>query len=352
MISSRPVRLLFGLVFLAAGPLHAAEPAGTWQAPASDGRAWKHDATGLAFPQQLGTYRLGGVFEYRAGGVLVRYENLEERARADVFLFKAGAALPTVEDKHRRILAEMDAVVNDFEGMVRQGRYKNLQLGELAGGELELWQQNAIPIATRTLTATRLGVSSEGAVEAVIQQWVGITVFAEHVVTIRHMRPADTGEAGQGAMKTLVGLIFQLIKDPALRAHIQQLLDAYLAKPFSADGEQAAAAVLAYLKQTPYFPINIPEKPVAEWLEHFKAVAPGTQDTLLRAFMLGSAKAAFADADAEACLKEGARHFALIYRQSVKEHPRLSRPDIESFVAAAEKGLGASWLKDFSDSAR
>ncbi len=347
-----PVKSL-SLVFLACTAvfklLPAAEPGGQWTPPTNDGRPWKHGPTKLSFPNFLADYRFAGHFEYKDGGVLLRYENLNEQARMDVFLFKAGlAAQASLEDKHRRILAEMDTVTRDMESMAKQGRYKNLVLGEMAGGELELWQQQSLPIATRVITATRMGISDDGSAEAVVRQWLGITILDDYLITIRHMRPASTGDAGEAAMKRLVGLVFQVIKDPSLRSHIQQLVDDYLAAPFSDDGLQASGAVLAYLKNTPYFPINLPEDPLSGWLEHCKAIAPGTEDQLLRAFMLGSAKAAFNDGDAETCLKEGGRQFAKIYRILVAQHPGIRRPEMEDFVIAAEKGEGHVWLKAHS----
>jgi hypothetical protein len=334
------------LFFLSVLTASAAEPSGQWVPPATDGTSWKHQPTQLSFPTFLGDYRFAGHFDYKDGGVLLRYENPQEQGRMDVFLFKSEVPLPTTEDKHRRILAEMSTVSRDMESMVKQGRYKNLTVGDPIGGELELWQKQSLPIATSIITATRIGTTEAGTEEAVVRQWLGITVLDDYLITLRHMRPASTGDAGEEAMKRLIGLIFQVIKDPSLRVHIRQLVEDYMADPFSEKGGEAAGAVLAYLKQTPYFPINIPEDPVAGWLEHCKTVAPGTEDHLLRAFMLGSAKAAFADGDARTCFKEGARQFAVIYRKLVAEHPQITRPEMEVFVTRAEKGEGDLWLKE------
>lgn len=338
--------MLLPLLLALSGPLQSAEPKGEWTPPSQDNKPWKHKETGLSFPASLGDYRFAGHFEYADGGVLLRYENLNEQARADVFLFKAGGAFPTLPDKQRRILAELDTVKMDMESMVKQGRYKNLVTSDFQAGELELWQKQAIPIATGVITATRIGISEQGSEEAIVRQWVGVTMLDSYLITIRYMRPARTGEAGEEAMKRLVGLIFQVIKDPSIRTHIVDLVDGYLADPFSQDGDHAAGAVLAYLKQTPYFPINIPENPVAGWLQHCKQIAPGTEEKLLKAFMLGSAKAAFADGDAETCLKEGSRQFAKVYRHLVTQYPQITRPEMEQFVSAAEKGDGAIWMKE------
>ncbi|MES2738154.1 MAG: hypothetical protein V4672_17660 [Verrucomicrobiota bacterium] len=334
------------LLFLSVLTASAAEPSGQWVPPATDGTSWKHQPTQLSFPPFLGDYRFAGHFDYKDGGVLLRYENPQEQGRMDVFLFKSEVPLPTTEDKHRRILAEMSTVSRDMESMVKQGRYKNLTIGDPIGGELELWQKQSLPIATSIITATRIGTTEAGTEEAVVRQWLGITILDDYLITLRHMRPASTGDAGEEAMKRLIGLIFQVIKDPSLRVHIRQLVEDYMADPFSAKGGEAAGAVLAYLKQTPYFPINIPEDPIAGWMEHCKTVAPGTEDHLLRAFMLGSAKAAFADGDARTCFKEGARQFAVIYRKLVAEHPQITRPEMEVFVTRAEKGEGDLWLKE------
>lgn len=328
--------------------LSAAEPSGQWIGPNVDGKAWKHTPTQLSFPNFLGDYRFTGHFEYDNGGTLVRYENLEEQARLDIFLFKNSVPILTLNDKRLRLLSEMDIIKSDMETMAKEGRYKNLNFSEIGGGELDLWQKQSIPIATRIITATRQGISKEGSEEAVVRQWVGATLMDDYLITIRHMRPIHTGDAGEEAMKRMVGMVFQILKDPSLRTHIETLLKEYLADPFSDHGEQVSAAVLAYLKQTPYFPINIPEDPVADWLNHCKSIAPGTEDELLRAFMLGGAKAAFADGDAVACLKEGSLQFAKIYRVLVKDHPQISLPEMESFVTAAEKGEGALWMQKYS----
>jgi hypothetical protein len=124
------------------------------------------------------------------------------------------------------------------------------------------------------------------------------------------------------------------------------MLDSYHENPFTPESEQAAAAVLAYLQQNPMLPVHVPEHPIAAWLERCKAAAPGTEDHLLRAFMLGSAKAAFDGADPAKSVNEGARQFARVYRHLVAQHPAIALPDMQPFIAAAEKGAGATWLRE------
>ncbi len=324
----------------------AGEPSGRWKTPSKDGRPWKHAGTGLSFPTMLGGFRLAGEFQYEKGGSFIRYENLEERVRADIFFFPVAVKAATVEEQQRLILQEMDSVTTDFDAMVKQGRYKNLSIGPLGGGSIDLWMKDDAPLAARVITATRIGQNDDGVVEAVLKQWVGITYFENHLITIRQMRPISTGDAGEEGFKNFGGMIFQIIKDPALRADISRMIDLYLADPFSDDSVQATGAVLAYLKQTPFYPISIPEYPISDWLENSKKVAPGTEGHLLSAFMLASAKAAFADGDAATCLKAGAKQFALIYRQLAVKNPQIKLPEIEDFAAATESGHGGEWLTE------
>ncbi|HYF34199.1 MAG TPA: hypothetical protein VD994_02825 [Prosthecobacter sp.] len=336
-----PFLCALGLILPGLG--HGADPRGEWQAPARDGSPWKHAGTGLTFPQILGDYRLSGQFTYKDGGVLLRYENADSRARADIFMFQAPAVAQT-EDKHRLLLREMDTVEADMRAMAKQGRYKNLQFTDVVGKEIDLWMRDDLPIAVRTLTATRVH-SGSTLQEAPVKQWIGITLFENHILTIRHLRPLETGDQGERDMEIFIGDIYQIIKDPSLRQEIKRLLEAYHANPFSKESEEAAAAVLAYLQQSPLLPVHVPQHPISGWLERCKAAAPGTEDHLLRAFMLGSAKAAFETPDPAKSVNEGARQFARVYRHLVQQHPSIALPDMQPFITAAEKGEGAAWLR-------
>lgn len=334
----------FFLLFVVVLSSYAAEPAGEWKAPARDGRPWQHAGTGLSFPQQLGGYRLAGEFTYTSGGCFIRYENLEEQARADIFFFPVKKPVTVMEEKQRLILQELDGVVADMRGMAKMGKYKNLEISDVAASGIDLWMKEDLPMAIRTINATRIGKSSEGVAEVLIKQWVAVTFLEDHLLTIRQMRPASTGDGGLEGLKNFGSMVIQVIKDPPLRADISRMIDLYMAAPFSEDSIQAQGAVLAYLKNTPFYPISIPEYPVSDWLEHCKKLAPGTQDHLLAAFMLGSAKAAFNEGDAATCMNAGAKQFAIIYRQLVAKHPDIKLAEIEAFAVDAEKGHGGDWL--------
>ena len=325
------------------------EPPGRWITPDPNGKPWKHKPTSLAFPVMLGGYRLAGEFKYeQGGGCFIRYENLEERARGDIFFFPTQGKVTTMEAKQGLILQEMDGVMNDLRAMSKEGRYKNLEIGELGAAGIDLWLKEDLPLAVRVCTMTRVAQTKEGTEQVQIKQWVGITVLDDHIVTIRQMRPTSTGDDGEAGLKNFASMVIQVIKDPPLRAGLNEMIDLYMADPFSEDSIQATGAVLAYLKNTPFYPINIPEYPVQDWLAHCQKQAPGTEEQLLSAFMLGSAKAAFAEGDARTCLNAGAKQFAIIYQKLLAKHPNIAVPELPQFLPEALKGTGGDWLLTYA----
>ena len=330
-----------------------AEPPGRWSALNAEGQPWKHEGTGLTFPQLLGGYRLAGEFVYSTGGGrFIRYENLEQRARGDIFFFPVPAKDITMEEKQRLILQEMDNVVKDLDVMTKEGRYKNLVIGELGVGDIPLWEKDALPLAARVCEMTRTTQTKDGPAEARLKQWAGILILDGYLITIRQMRPITPQDDGAAALQAFAQMVTKIIKDPPLRAGVAKMIDRYMTDPLSDESVQATGAVLAYLKTAPDLPISIPEYPVQDWLAHCKKVAPGTEEHLLSAFMLGSAKAALAGGNSLTCLNAGATQFAKIFRALHAKHPALSVPQIDAFLSAASAGTGGDWLLRYTSSGK
>ena len=345
-MSLRPVFLFFCLLTSLG---YTAEPPGQWYAPDPNGKPWQHEATGLTFPSTLGTHRLAGEFRFNDGvGRFLRYESLEERSRSDIFFFPASDKEITVDERQRLILQELDRVVKDVQAMVQAGRYKNLRVNPVGTGGVELWQMDALPMAAQLCEMTRVAQTPNGTEEALVKQWTGILYLKGYLITIRQMRSVTPEDDGAVAMQAFTSQVLKVIKDPPLRQGVSALIELYLQAPFSEDSVQATAAVLAYLKGASDLPISIPEYPVQDWLELCKKQAPGTEEHLLRAFMLGSAKRAFAGGNARDCLNAGAAQFAKIYRELLAKHPSLSVPSIDAFLSAAMEGKGADWLLSYS----
>lgn len=342
------------LLAAVAGPLCGAtggddNSQGTWSKPPGDGKPWRHSGTGLSFPQLIGTYRLAGEFRFKeSGGTFIRYESTEDRARADIFFFPHPVRPASLQDARAVINTELDAVISNFQALANQGRYKNVVLDQPADGEIPLWPEGSAPLTVRSLVATKVADTPEGRKEAQIKQWTGVTLFGGHLITIRYVHPTDTGQKGETALQNFAGAVFQIIKDPALRAQMKQMIEVYLADPLAPQGEQAAAVVLAYVQKTPFVSAPVPPEPLTTWMEHFRQQSPGSETHLLRAFVIGSAQAGLNESDPDTCLAAGAKQFLLVYHELSRRNPALKFAAVDELAAAVEKGQAAAYLKDKS----
>lgn len=342
---------VLGLFLIVAGAVRGAESdpdssQGTWEKPPADGKPWRHSGTGLSFPQQLGSYRMAAEFRFKeGGGKFIRYESMDDRARADIFFFPHTTSELSVEDTKAAINNELDSLIDQFQQRANQGRYKNVVIDQPGDGEIPLWPKGSLPLSVRSLVATKVADTTEGPKEAQLKQWTGVTMLKGHLVTIRYMHPTATGEKGEAALKGFAGMIFQIIKDPQLRAQVKDLVQIYFADPLSAEGNQAATAVLAYIQKTPFVNVPIPTAVLAPWLDFFKANAPGSEIQLLRAFALGSAQAGLDDADPDICMTSGAKQFLAIYDHFIHENPLLKVPDVDELKSAVEHGDVPGFMK-------
>lgn len=336
--------LLLGVC--AAADADMEESQGTFAKPPSGGMPWKHGGTGLSFPQQLGSCRLVAQFAFKeGGGVFIRYESPGDLARGDVFFFPRTKSTLSREDIKAAINNELETVVAQFRKMADAGRYKNVVVDQPADGEIPLWPAGSLPLSVRSLVATKIADTLEGKKEAQVKQWTGVTMLKGNIITIRYMHPTATGEKGEAALKAFAGMIFQIIKDPQLRAQMRDFVQIYLADPFSADGQQAATAVLAYIQKTPFVNVPIPVDALAPWLDQFKRLAPGSEIQLLRAFAMGSAQAGLNDAETEVALTSGARQFLEIYGRFIHQNPLLRIAGIDDLKSAVEHNDVAAFLK-------
>ena len=319
---------------------------GQWHQPPPNGKPWKHEGTGLSYPARIQDYGLVGELRFKqGGGGFIRYENAIDRARADIFFIPHPPADIAEADARAALLAELDSAIKDMQAMTNQGRYKNLVLEEPEQGAIPLWPTGELPLAARALTAVKIADLPQGPQEVKLRQWIGVTRLKGHLITIRHTHPAATGESGDGGANEFIGAMFQIIKDPPLRAQVRQMVQEYLASPLSPEGESAAAVVLAYIEKTPFLAVPIPIEALAPWLDHFKKIAPGTEMQLLRAFVIGSAQAALNESDPDTALTAGARQFLLIYQELTRRNPTLALPAVADLAAAVQRGEAPAFIK-------
>lgn len=330
-------------------PLQGEDLPGKWSAPPERGGSVLHEGTNLAFPPKLVGYELAGIFDFATEeGMFVRYVNADQRSRADIFLFPLQDKPESVEAKRKVIVDEIDAVIFRLQDMAESGVYKDIEVGELKVGEIELWKEEALPLGSREVKATRIANSEEGTQQAEILQWTGATVYRDYVITIRHLRPQDSGEAGKGSMDAFVTAVVQLIKDPSLQKEVTDRLKLYLADPLGPSAVEHTAVVLAYLNQSLAIPTLVPAPPLTTWLDEAEKEAKGTRDTLAHAFVMGHTNYILANPDAEmdVRLEAACAQLIAVYELLKQRQPEIQQPQLDELQKAVSEGKGAAFIKE------
>lgn len=323
--------------------------AGKWSPPPERGGSVLHEGTKLAFPPKLADYELAGIFDFSTEeGMFVRYVSDSQRSRADVFLFPLVDKPSELEAKQRVILGEIDAVIFRLEEMIREGVYKDLKVADLKVGTIELWKEEALPLGSRQLEVTRIGQKDQGTVEAKLIQWIGATVFRDYSITIRHLRPQSSGEAGEKSMESFAAGVIQLIKDPSLQAEVEERLKLYAADPLGSSAVENTAVVLAYLNQSLSIPTLVPAPPLTTWLDDCERASEGAKQILEHAFVMGHANHILKhpDASMDDRLEAATWQMVEVYEKMKQRRPEVQQAQLDQLQKAVRAGNGAEYLKE------
>jgi hypothetical protein len=332
---------------LAAQEMPKDKASGKWNPPPAELPAWVAEPTGLRFPLNFGRYAMQGVFDYAemANDHIIRYESVEERARGDLFLLKAKSVPKTEEERETFLHESMIAVLDDFFVMADEGKYDELADEGALEGTIELWKAKAIPLKAQKLAATRVEKVDGKEVRTPLKIWYGATLYEGFLITIRHMRPADTGEKGETGMKEFVDGVMRLIKDPSLRKDVLPAFQAYTKAPLSKEGQEAAKVVLGYLDNSPMVPVLLPQPPLTVWAEEMEKLVPNAGAQLLRAYVITGAMAAMEDKNSSTCLTLACQQVVRIYLELQRLQLGLRHEGLETMTRAVERGEVAAWFQ-------
>lgn len=330
------------------GLLRAENLPGEWSPPPDQGGSVLHEPTGLAFPPKIADYELVGIFDYSTEeGMFVRYTSQQARSRADVFLFPTAEKSMPLEAKQRAIMSEIDAVILKLGDMAKAGQYKDIEVGELKVGEIQLWQADALPLGSREVTATRIGQLENGVKEAEIVQWIGSTVYNDCILTIRHIRPAVTGDAGKASLDAFVTGVVQVIRDPSVRREVRDRLKAYAADPLGPSAVEHTLMTLAYLNESQTIKTLVPAPPLTTWLEACEKALPGSGDLLEHAFVMGNARRILEEpaASLDDRLESACAQLIDVYQLLKQKNGAIQQPKLEELAAEVGVKRAAGWLK-------
>jgi hypothetical protein len=349
------MRLWIGLAVLGSGLAggmgmgadEPAEMAGKWRTLSEELPTWSHGATGLRFPVRFGGYVMKGVFDFEApaGDHLVRYENAELQSRGDVFLVKRDPAPKEKAAVEGAIHEALIEAVDDLFKMAEQGRYDELKEEGSLEGKIEIWKAEAIPLMVQRLSATRIDGKGQEAKRTPMRLWYGSTVFGGYVVTMRHMRPVETGEKGEADMKAFVEGMTRVVKDPALRKEVVPAMEAFVKAPLSESGQEAAKIVLGYLDNSPMVPVLLPAPPLTVWADEMEKLVANSGSQLLRAYVISGALAALNEKDSRSCLTLACQQVVRVYLEIQRLKPEIQHPGFEAMAKAVERGEVAVWFQ-------
>ena len=152
-------------------------------------------------------------------------------------------------------------------------------------------------------------------------------------------------------MKRFVDGIFQIVKDPPLRADIMPAIHTYLVDPFSEEGHESANLVLQYLDNSPMVPVLRPAEPVTTWTDQAEKMVTGSGSQLLRAYVIGGASAALQGKDASHALTVAAQQMIRIYLKMKEKYPSFVHPALEQLKEAVHLGEGSEFLRERMEAA-
>jgi hypothetical protein len=327
----------------------AREEGGKWNLPPAELPAWTHAATALRFPVVFNDYVMQGVMDFAAapGDHLVRYLNAEMQARGDIFVQKldAASAPKDKESKLKVINQTLNQAVGDLMGMAEAGRYDELIDDGPLEGRIEVWKADPLPLRAQQLSAIRIEKQADKEIRVPLKIWYGCTVFAGHVILMRHMRPAEKGEKGVADMKSFVESMTRILKDPSLRQEVRPAMELYVQKPLTKEGQEAAKIVLGYLENSPMVPVLVPQPPLTTWAAEMEKIVPNSGSQMLRAYVISGALAALNDKDSRRCLTLACQQVVRVYLEIKRLKPTVWHEGLEDMTKAVERGEVATWFE-------
>jgi len=319
----------------------SAAKAGTMEKPPLDRAAWECPATKLRFPLTLShsSYQLTGILRLADTGndVMLYYDNAQDKARAEILIVRAD---PVPTDAKSTLNSIEDFLATAVQKM-QDGLEEVRDLGRFEG-DIPQWKKDAVVLRAHELGAM-IHVEQDGKkVRRAVRVWFGTFFLSDYLITIRHQSDEEKVEEKR---KRFLDDFFRLVRDLPLREEVQPALEAYIADPLSEAGGRAATVVLTYLQNSPNVATLRPSPPVTRWAEEVEAKQPGAGTHLLRAFVLGGAKAALQQQTFDQTLAVASAQMLRVYVTMRTSEPGIEHPGLEDLLRATERGEVVTWLR-------
>ncbi|MDB6137308.1 MAG: hypothetical protein JWO94_380 [Verrucomicrobiaceae bacterium] len=310
----------------------------------ADGTPWKHEGTGLRYPQKLGDYRLRLGFQDRneAAGVALSYVHESKNIRGDVVIF------PTTEDvnKQKDVMAylhgEHDKLVKDLEKASKEQGFAEISHTPVEERAVNLWQGN-LPLTVQSFEFGPTAQDDE-LVKPRTSQWFGVALYQDYFVQMSIVRPSASGAEGEKMRDDLVQLFLQCIREPTVAPEMMNLCRTYVRNPLTKEGRDAADALMEYSRASPVFKVAFPGELLTPVLDVASAVSQEMAADLLRSYIVGSAVVALQGGTADQSIEEGARVLAHVYGELKKQNDRIKSDVMEQLLPEVKKERAAVFL--------
>ncbi|QIF05879.1 hypothetical protein G5S37_31775 [Roseimicrobium sp. ORNL1] len=331
-------------------------PEGSKEIPKpANGRPWKHDESGIQFPQKLGSLTMEGGHRYEdpALGVTVRYLNEDGRVRAAIYVYPCKQPHGSEEEKLKVTSDEAGAALGEIKGMETQGTYSKVEIGEGAS-----WKVPTAPNENEKTVFVEVPLSyelhetkGETKISTPVRSRMGVTVVGNYIVKVRYTYPADLKEEGEAESVKWVKKVRMALSEPYLRTVAEEALKKYRQDPLSEEGAAAAGGVVLYADQSPFVSLTIPAE-ILQWSEACNQVAPDDRMPLLQAYIAGGTEASLKDQYGDEVVEAAMASTADFYKRLKKKHAALKVEDLEKLVEAVEAKKGVDFFRKLDSIAK
>jgi hypothetical protein len=327
-------------------PAPKPEKPGDWVVLPSDGTPWKHEATGLRFPQEMGGFhlRLGFRDKNADAGIALSYVHETKNIKGDVVIFPCKEDLNKKKDVMAFLHGEHDKLVKDLSEASREQGYKELAHAGVEERAINLWQGN-LPLTVQTFEFGPAADQDE-LVKPAVNQWFALTIYQDYFVEFSIVRPAASGEDGVKMRDELVRMFLQCIREPSVTPEMLKLCRDYLDDPLGKKGRDAVDALLEYSRASPVFKIPLPGEVLTPVLDAVHALDADYSLDLLRSFIVGSGVVSLQGGTAAQSLEEGARIMCQVYDGLKKKNEKVKSDFMEQLQAESAKEHAAVFLHE------
>lgn len=324
-------------------------PEGSKEIPKPEnGRPWKHDTSGIRFPQKLGSLTMEGGQRYDdpALGVALRYLNGDGRVRAAIYVYPCKPPHGSEEEKLKVTSDEAGAALGQIKEMEARGTYSKMEIGEGISRKIPTApnENESTVFVEVPLSYVLHEEKDEAKVSTPVRARVGATVVGDYLVKVRYTYPADLKEEGEAESVKWVKKVRMAISEPYLRAVAEEALKKYRQDPLSEEGAAAAGGVVLYADQSPFVSLTIPAE-ILQWSEACNQVAPDDRLPLLQAYIVGGAEASLKDLSGDEVVEAAMASTADFYKRLKQKHAALKVEDLEKLVEAVDAKKGADFFR-------